>query len=473
MVALLLTALCTVTVGCNPQAGSARDDLTDEQVENLVRRSYPYVALFNVNNRYALDTSTPYNTGGWNRVLPVTALLDHEVKAIARPNNDTLFVVVTLDVTKEALVVEAPAFDSDYVSVMITALDHYVNIPMSTGKGDFSGPSRMLVYSENTPDFAVDSVEGIDEMVVLSGDYASATYRIMPHQGEPERMRRNIQAMERIRLRSLSEYLGDDNATAAQDLATQATDIPAFGRTDFEAFETNLSELMQFVFNHTSFDADDPLDQAVLEAWEPLGVVPGREFEPETIAPIDGSRFREAAEQVFREKIGVLRDNETFRDLRLRLFKPKGQMNFDDLVAQSVFGPNGMPAEEAVYFPINTADGEPMNANSAYVIHMPAQSLPPANAFWSATLYDTKDGFFIPNDRKKYSVGANAGMQLDADGGITIHVAAEQPPGVPRDNWLPLQPGDYGVDMILRIYAPDLDRYETWTPPVAEKVVTQ
>ena len=30
-------------------------------------------------------------------------------------------------------------------------------------------------------------------------------------------------------------------------------------------------------------------------------------------------------------------------------------------------------------------------------------AMPPAKAFWSATLYDLKNGFFIPNDRKKYS----------------------------------------------------------------------
>ncbi|UCF95622.1 MAG: DUF1214 domain-containing protein, partial [Desulfobacterales bacterium] len=29
--------------------------------------------------------------------------------------------------------------------------------------------------------------------------------------------------------------------------------------------------------------------------------------------------------------------------------------------------------------------------------------MPPAKAFWSVTLYDMQNGFFIPNDRKKYS----------------------------------------------------------------------
>ncbi len=35
------------------------------------------------------------------------------------------------------------------------------------------------------------------------------------------------------------------------------------------------------------------------------------------------------------------------------------------------------------------------------------------------------------------SVGENAGMKLDEEGGIEIYVAAEKPKGVPEENWLP------------------------------------
>ena len=84
--------------------------------------------------------------------------------------------------------------------------------------------------------------------------------------------------------------------------------------------------------------------------------------------------------------------------------------------------------------------------------------------------YDTANGFFIPNDRKKYSVGENAGMKLNADGGITIHVAAEKPEGVPEENWLPIKRKDDNLDIILRIYAPDLEKMGTWTAPKAGKV---
>ena len=60
-------------------------ELTDEQVDNLVERSCQYVAMYNVNNKFALKQ------GGWNRCDPDTELKDHTMHEIARPNNTSGF----------------------------------------------------------------------------------------------------------------------------------------------------------------------------------------------------------------------------------------------------------------------------------------------------------------------------------------------------------------------------------------------
>ena len=52
---------------------------------------------------------------------------------------------------------------------------------------------------------------------------------------------------------------------------------------------------MQFVFNHTTFDTDDEMDQAVLAAFKPLGVEPGKTYDPKTVASIDGKKFAATA----------------------------------------------------------------------------------------------------------------------------------------------------------------------------------
>jgi hypothetical protein len=323
----------------------------------------------------------------------------------------------------------------------------------------------MLVYSARTAGYDGEQVEGIDRYFEATGDFVSAVFRVMPHASDPERFAKVVDQMQNVQLMTLSEYQGGE--------ALPVTDpgFPPVGQTDFDIFGNNLLEVMQFVFNHTIFDPDDEVDQAVLAAYAPLGVAPGKTYDdPDAVAAIDGATFRQVAESVLKgemAKVGVPEwDEEHIR----AMFRTKGQISPEVLLFQSVIGPIGLPATEAVYPAITTADGEPMNAMHDYVIRMTADEMPPAGAFWSVTLYDIENGFFIPNDRKKYSVGANAGMQLDDDGGIAIYIAAEQPPGVPEENWLPITREDLEIGPIMRLYEPDLERFETWTVPTAEKL---
>ena len=121
-----------------------------------------------------------------------------------------------------------------------------------------------------------------------------------------------------------------------------------------------------------------------------------------------------------------MRDADYINANILKLFQPKGKMELEFQTFQSVVGPIGQPASEAVYPPIVTEDGSAMNAMFDYEIVMSDENMPPAKAFWSTTLYDNANGFFIPNDRFKYSVGENAGFKLDENGGIRIVIAAEK-----------------------------------------------
>lgn len=100
-----------------------------------------------------------------------------------------------------------------------------------------------------------------------------------------------------------------------------------------------------------------------------------------------------------------------------------------------------------------------------YVIRMTKEQLPSAKAFWSVTLYDLQNGFFIPNDRKQYSVGENGGMKLNSNGGIEITIASEKPDGVPEKNWLPINRKDEDLSVNLRIYVPDEEKMKTGRRP--------
>jgi hypothetical protein len=469
--AVLASLLSLVLAGCDKQAPSPASDiepgkatktaatrLTDAQVENLVRRSYQYVAMYNVNNKFALKQ------GGWNTCDVDTQLKDHTMREIARPNNDTLYISCLVDLRKDPVILEMPVFDSKYVSLMITGYDHYVNIPMSTRQGDFREPEKMLIYSARTEGYQGEPVNGVDRLFEATGDFVSMVFRVMPHASDQERFKRIIKQMQSVKLVTLSEYQGG-KAKPIDDIQ-----FPAVGETNAAVFGNNLLEVMQFVFNHTTFDPNNELDQAVLAAYEPLGVVPGRVFDAMRVVKIDGDRIRKTAEQVAAVELAKMNEPEGIEKDLASMFLSKGRMSLDVLLSQSVTGPIGMPASEALYPPVVTTDGKPMNAKNDYIIRMPAKDLPPAKAFWSVTLYDLKNGFFIPNERKKYSVGENAGMKLNMDGGIEIYIAAKQPKGVPAENWLPINREDEDIGAIMRIYVPDLEKMKTWSAPKAEKL---
>jgi hypothetical protein len=201
-----------------------------------------------------------------------------------------------------------------------------------------------------------------------------------------------------------------------------------------------------------------------------LGIEPGKIYDQESAVKIDGNRFREVSLIIKDAELAKMNDPEVSKGLLPNLFQLKDKMTLEPMLLQSVVGPIGLPMREAMYPPVVSSDGNPLNSLNDYVISLDSESLPPATAFWSLTLYDTENGFFIPNDHKKYSVGENSGMKLNGEGGIEIYISAEKPAGVPAENWLPINRLDQNIDIILRIYAPDLDKMQSWQAPKAEKL---
>lgn len=441
-----------------PTATARPASPTEAELKNLVERGFAYVASTNILGGFALNDKNPYYTGGWNEVSKPKGLADHTARSVAGPNNDTLYVPALLDLRAEPVIVSFPAFSSDFVSLETGALDHYIDIPLATNKGDFREPTDILFYTSTSADgYAGEPVEGVERIQEMTGDFATAFTRVMPHAAEPERFEKIMAEIEQVKVRTLSEFRGEAPKPVAP------TGYPPFG-PEKPLFTDHFLEIMQFAFNHTRFDPDDELDQALQLAFAKVGVVPGREFDPDDVAEIDAEMMSKVYGEV--QDWSYAHRNDYILDM----FRSKGEMTKESMLAGVVTGPYGQPATQAIYPLVETADGQVMNAQHDYVLRMTADQVPPAKAFWSFTLYDRAEGFFIPNDRHKYSVGKNGGMKLRGDGGIDIHIAAEKPEGVPEENWLPIQREDLDLSLRLRIYDPDLERFENWSAPKVERV---
>jgi hypothetical protein len=419
--------------------------------------------MFNTIQKFAFDPiSGALFMSGLNKPVAATVLADATVRSIARPNNDTLYQGAVLDLRHDPVIIEFPIIDSKFVSLEMSGYDHYVGIPLSTAKGDFKQPVNLLFYTDRTAGYQGQAVKGVDRVLKVDGDFTITFLRAMPHQADPPRMARIIRALQDTKVVTLSEFQGG-TAKNSSDV-----EFPPFGKTDGDVFANNLLEVMNFIFNHTTFDPNSPMDQALLAAYKPLGVEPGKTYDAAAVVKVDGALLRDVAAEVAKRALAEQSDPAVLRHVGPQLFMPKGQIDLDTEVIQSVVGPIGQPGYAARYIPVATTDGKPMDDLHEYVLRMTKDELPPATAFWSLTLYDLKDGFFIPNDRKKYSVGENAGYQLNADGGIEIYVSVTKPEGVPDENWLPTNGQNIGINGMFRVYAPDVEKMTTWKTPQFE-----
>jgi hypothetical protein len=137
-IAVSLIALFLAAGFVTPATAQKAIELSDAQIENIVRRSYQYVAMYNVIQKFALDpASGGLFMDGFNKPKASTTLADHNMRSIARPNNDTLYQGAVLDLRLDPVIIEFPAIDSKYVVLETSGYDHYVGVPLATTKGDF------------------------------------------------------------------------------------------------------------------------------------------------------------------------------------------------------------------------------------------------------------------------------------------------------------------------------------------------
>jgi hypothetical protein len=84
-------------------------------------------------------------------------------------------------------------------------------------------------------------------------------------------------------------------------------------------------------------------------------------------------------------------------------------------------------------------------------MHFNKGELPPANGFWSLTMYD-KDYFFVSNPLNRYSISARQNLKANADGSVDLYIQNENPGSDKESNWLPA-PKDKFI-LMMRLYWP-------------------
>ena len=120
--------------------------------------------------------------------------------------------------------------------------------------------------------------------------------------------------------------------------------------------------------------------------------------------------------------------------------------------------------EDAVY-PITRvdADGAELTGANRYRLHFDAADLPPVHAFWSVTMYSTRQ-FLVKNPIDRHALGDRDPLRFNADGSLDLYLQNADPGPDKRANWLPAPPD--GFSLVMRLYSPKKPVIDgTWSPP--------
>ena len=137
------------------------------------------------------------------------------------------------------------------------------------------------------------------------------------------------------------------------------------------------------------------------------------------------------------------------------------------IISMKVLGAN-LP-EDAIYpVLLMDADGNSTDRNNTYLLHFNASELPPVDAFWSVTMYDT-EGFPVANSINRYDLGDHDNLTYNKDGSLDIYIQHDSPGLDEESNWLPAPREPFSLTM--RLYSPRREALDgTWSPPPVKKV---
>lgn len=119
-----------------------------------------------------------------------------------------------------------------------------------------------------------------------------------------------------------------------------------------------------------------------------------------------------------------------------------------------------LPRSEAIYlFAAGDGTGVPgtFDGTRDWRLHFPKGAEPPADAFWSLTLYErTPEGrqYLVANPANRFAIASQTpGLTRNPDSSLTIAISAQAPSDpVLKANWLPAPKGPFTVT--LRLYKP-------------------
>jgi hypothetical protein len=463
----VITATMTKSLPVRAQMSASREEEAHKIGVEAVVYGLPLV-IMDLTKRVSTNVpgpqpnaNAPINQFGNMRAYPPAS--DH---TIVRMNVDTLYSFAWLDLSKEPVVLSVPdTHDRYYLMPMIDAWTNVFDSPgkrtTGTNAGNFAitGPG----WTGTLPD-GVRQVKAPTNTVWIGGrtqangpsDYAAVHaiqngYKITP-------------------LSAFGRPYTAPPGVIDPAVDTKTAPVDQLTKMDAATFFKTLARLM-------ASNPPPAADAPALAMLAKIGVVPGQDFDAAKLDPAVAKgleksvpealeKLQAAAKQVGKPvngwNIPPMKVGDFGTDYGLRA-----------VVALIGLGAN-IPADAIYPSAFIDGDGKPLSGANRYVMHFDKGQTPPANAFWSLTMYDAQS-FFVENPINRYNIAGWMPLKYNEDGSLDVYVQKDSPDRDKEANWLPAAAGDFSITM--RIYWPKdtppsiLPPGEgTWQPPGLKRV---
>jgi hypothetical protein len=446
-------------------AEQATDKLTEEEAHQLGIEAVVYgfpLVIADVTEGVQTNVAEP-KEGGHAPVNQFSNFLKYPTAAykdVVRMNVDTLYSLAWLDLSKEPIVLSVPDTHGRYY--LMPVIDVWTNVVGSPGKrttgteaGNFAivGPN----WKGTLPD-GVKEVKSPTNTAIIAGrtqangpaDYAVVNaiqkqYKLTP-------------------LSSFGKPYNPPKGVVDPQIDMKTPPVDQVSRMSAQVFFKTLATLMK---SNPPPAADAP----VMMKLAKIGIVPGEDFDISKLDPAV-ARGLEGSVQTAVAKLQAAA-KETGKPVNGWNIPPMNLGNFGtDYGLRAVFALIGLGAniaQDAVYpGAFVDTDGKPLSGANRYILHFDKGEMPPANAFWSVTMYNAQS-FLVNNPINRYNIAGWMPLKHNPDDSLDIYIQRDSPGKDKESNWLPAAQGEFSVTM--RIYWPKESVLDgAWKPPGIQQV---
>ena len=441
---LLLTALSLAL------STSAWADFTasPEEARAIAKDAYlygfPVVEMYKTLYTQAVDRKSPNFKAPFNQIGNTAKAFTAKDTAFVTPNADTPYSFVWMDLRAEPLVLTLPKIEENrYYSVQL--IDAYTqNFAYLGTRSTGNNGGHFMIAG---PDWQGQQPVHIDRLLRSETRIAYALYRTQLF--DEKDLPKVKQIQQGYKVETLSHYV------------KQKAPAPT-AKIDWPKPTPNMSDtpdLFRYLNFMLSFAPAQDAEKDLLARFAKIGVEAGKPFKLSDLSAEQRQALEDGIKDAKAEFAQFQKDKvETHQISSGDLFGTRDHLkgNYLYRYAGANMGIFGNSAEEANYIGYFVdKDGQPVDASKHdYTLQFDKGALPPADAFWSLTMYNGKNKLLVANPLNRYLINSRMlpDLKLDADGGLTLYVQHTAPAKDLQSNWLPAPDGPfYGV---LRLYLP-------------------